>query len=60
LGPKVEAEQEIGGMTSAYDHALTLAGVAHVYRPHHGVHSAVDWQEDLSRFWPLVRAAWGM
>jgi S-formylglutathione hydrolase FrmB len=58
LGPHMEAEQETGEMTAAYDRALTAAGVRHVYRPHHGIHSPVDWRVDLSRFWPLVREAW--
>lgn len=60
IATKIQTEQEISSMTAAYDRALTDAGVAHVYRPHAGIHSSVDWRVDLAKFWHLVRAAWGL
>jgi S-formylglutathione hydrolase FrmB len=60
LATKIEAEEQIGSMTAAYDRALTRAGVAHVYRAHHGIHAAPDWRVDLATFWALVRRQWGL
>jgi S-formylglutathione hydrolase FrmB len=60
LATKVEAEEQIGEMTAAYDRALDAAHVRHVYRRHHGIHSAVDWRVDLDRFWRLAQARWGL
>jgi S-formylglutathione hydrolase FrmB len=57
LPQEMATESVAWQMTRSYDDKLTAAGVAHVYRRHFGIHTASNWREDLSRWWPLAIAA---
>lgn len=51
-------ESAIFQMNNIYDASLTVAGVAHSYRPYaQGGHDWWHWQQDLRDAWPVIAAA---
>ena len=54
LAAQSATERITGEMTQSYHRKLRDAGVAHVYRPHAGLHRSSHWREDLARWWPMA------
>ena len=56
--PQQSGTESIAGeMNQSYDAKLTSAGVAHVYRPHAGLHRSEHWRQDLAIWWPMAISA---